>query len=96
MPALAIRTSSRFGAIERNLLAAALTEVRDAWSHSQKVTLRVGAIFFAAWIIASAFFVLRPVKKMWAGLCFASPRIVCSPRPAVPAPQSKRYAVWMM
>jgi hypothetical protein len=47
-PALQIKTSSRFGLAERNLLVAALTEARDVWSHSQKVMLRLGATFFAA------------------------------------------------
>lgn len=82
MPALSIRMSRR-DAVERNFLAAFLMESKDPRSSSRKLIDTYGTCVLISEITAFAFAALRAVTQSSDGLCFASSKAECLPRPEV-------------
>lgn len=83
MPALQIRMS-RLEVCEVIWRAAECTEESEVWSQGMKVNVVVGLMVLPVVMTDSLALVLRPVKKIWEGRCWARVWIVCAPRPDVP------------
>ena len=60
------------------------TEAKEEMSHLRKVSFAFGAAARTDEMILLALFSLRPLKKMYAGSCFARAVMEPAPRPAVP------------
>lgn len=86
MPALQ-RTMSRREICEAMDLAAVETELKEARSQGMKSMAMPGTAVWVEEITSAALVLLRPVKKMWLGLCFANWIMDSLPRPVVPVAQ---------
>lgn len=67
-----------------SVFAHACTEENEEISHRTKAISTPGEVFRMFAMSASADFWLRPLKKIFCGLCFAKASIEPAPRPAVP------------
>ena len=83
MPAFSMRTSS-LSVVEMISWAHSETEAREEMSQRRKVSFTPGLAVWMAEARDSPFLELRPLKMIWAGLCFARAPTEPAPRPAVP------------
>lgn len=83
MPAL-FMSMSRRGAVARTLLAASLTDAREARSSLMGVRGASGTEARISAMAVRALDALREPMKIWEGLCLAKWRADSFPRPAFP------------